>query len=244
MIPIHDTVPRRTSPFVTWLLVLFNGTVFLLELSLDPGTLESLFYSYGVIPARYADARWSMVVGLVGGGAVPFVTSLFLHGGWLHVIANMWFLWIFGDNVEDRLGHARYLIFYVLCGVAASLVHVWVNPTSTVPTIGASGAIAGVMGAYVLLFPTARVVTLVPILFIPLFVEIPAMFFIGIWAFLQFASGTFSLVTPRTAGGIAWWAHVGGFAAGMVLLPILRKRRRSYRRHYPDEQYPFRGRRL
>ncbi len=240
MIPIHDTVPRRESPFVTWFIILANGLVFLLELSFHPRALEKLFYLFGVVPARYAHSEWATMVGLAGGGALPFLTSLFLHGGWLHVIGNMWFLWIFGDNVEDRMGHFRFLMFYVLSGVAAGLVHVYFNPGATVPAVGASGAIAGVMGAYLLLFPAARVVTLVPIFFFPVFVEIPAVFFIGLWFFLQLVSGTFALVSSQVAGGIAWWAHVGGFVSGMVLLPILRKRRRSYRRHYADEWYPFR----
>jgi membrane associated rhomboid family serine protease len=244
VIPIHDTVPRRGSPFVTWMLIAANSLVFLLELSFHPKALERLFYLFGVVPARYAHPEWAAVVGLAGGGALPFLTSLFLHGGWLHVIGNMWFLWIFGDNVEDRMGHFPFLLFYILSGVAAGLVHVRFNSGSTLPTVGASGAIAGVMAAYVLLFPTARVVTLIPVLFLPLFVEIPALFYVAVWFFLQLVSGTFSIAAPRAAGGIAWWAHVGGFVCGVVLLPLFKKRRRSYRRHYADEHYPFRGRGL
>ena len=146
---------------------------------------------------------------------LPFlVTSMFLHGGWLHVFSNMWTLWIFGDNVEDRLGHGRYLGFYLLSGLAAAAIHTLTNTDSTLPTIGASGAIAGVMGAYFVLFPGARVVTLIPIFFWPLFVELPAILYLGFWFLTQFYSGTLSLAAGRDAGGIAWWAHVGGFLVG------------------------------
>jgi len=158
---------------------------------------------------------------------------MFLHGGWMHFISNMWSLWLFGDNVEDCMGHLRFLIFYLLCGLAAGFIHFMFNPTAQVPTIGASGAIAGVMGAYFVMFPTARVITLVPIFFLPYFIEIPAVFYLGIWFMMQLFSGMFSLVLPTGAGGIAWWAHVGGFLFGILVLPFFRRRRG--RPFYADE---------
>ena len=177
MIPIKDTVPRRTFPFVTMAIIAANGLVFLFELALPERTLGELISLFGLIPARYSHPDWAVTFGLPLDTYWPFLTNLFLHGGWLHVIGNMWFLYLFGDNVEDRLGHIRYFLFYLLSGVAANTVHFLANANSTMPVIGASGAIAGVMGAYLRLFPTARIVTLVPILFFPFFFDIPAVFF-------------------------------------------------------------------
>jgi membrane associated rhomboid family serine protease len=162
-----------------------------------------------------------------------------LHGGWLHLIGNMWVLYLFGDNVEDRMGPARYLAFYLLCGLAASLTHYAINPGSTVPTIGASGAISGVLGAYLLLFPTARVITLVPVFIIPFFFEIPAVVYLGFWFVMQLFSGTLSLAGTESSEGVAWWAHVGGFVTGMALLPVFKKSRKQYRHYYADEYWPW-----
>ncbi|RMH98910.1 MAG: rhomboid family intramembrane serine protease [Calditrichaeota bacterium] len=232
MIPIQDTIPRRTTPFVTWALIAINTVVFLLEASLDPATLERVIFYLGVVPARYTDPHWPEAAVSYW----PFLTNMFLHGGWMHLIGNMWTLWIFGDNVEDRLGHGRYLLFYILSGICASLTHVLFNMGSQIPAIGASGAIAGVMGAYFVLFPHSRVVTLVPVFFLPFFFEIPAVFYLGIWFMTQLFSGTFAIIAPALGGGIAWWAHIGGFVAGIVLLKFLQRYpRRYYRRHYPDE---------
>jgi membrane associated rhomboid family serine protease len=180
----------------------------------------------GVIPASFTGGEFA---------GIPFrphtlLTSLFLHGGWLHVGGNMLYLWIFGDNVEDRLGRIRFLVFYLLCGVAASGVHILANPHSTVPTIGASGAIAGVLGAYLLLYPGARVLTLIPLGFYLQVVQLPAFFFLGFWFLIQFISGAASLAARGGgAGGIAWWAHIGGFAAGIILQFVFRKRQRRLR---------------
>lgn len=161
--------------------------------------------------------------------ALPFFSSMFLHGGWLHVIGNMWYLWIFGDNVEDRMGHVRYLVFYLLCGIGAGLTHIFFNPTSGVPTVGASGAIAGVMGAYLMLYPLAKVVTLVPVFFFITFIEIPALFFLGFWVLLQFIQGTVTSTVAQDTGGVAWWAHFGGFVLGAALIFLFKKRRqRAY----------------
>jgi membrane associated rhomboid family serine protease len=166
-------------------------------------------------------------------------TSMFLHGGLFHLLGNMWALYIFGDNVEDRMGPVRFLIFYLLCGAAAALVHVLMNPGSMIPTVGASGAISGVMGAYLVLFPFARVITLVPLFFFPYFFEIPAIFFIGVWFAGQLVSAFMtSALAPPDVGGVAWWAHVGGFVAGMVLVRLFIVRR-PVRHFYTDEYYPW-----
>lgn len=225
MIPIKDTVPRFTFPFVTFALIAVNGVIFLVQLSLSDRALTDLVYLFGLVPARYAHPAWAEVVGFPLDTYWPFLTNTFLHGGWFHIIANMWSLYLFGDNVEDRLGPVRFLLFYVLAGVAANLVHFVINHDSAVPVIGASGAIAGVMAAYLRLFPTARIITLFPIFFIPYFLEIPAYFFMGLWFIMQLLSGAVALAGPEGGGGIAWWAHIGGFAIGFLLIkPLCGKR--------------------
>jgi len=196
---------------------------------------------------RYADA-WVATFGLVParfllyldfGNVLTLFTSMFLHGGWAHLFSNMLALYIFGDNVEDRMGSRRYLIFYLTCGVIAALVHIAFNPTSPIPTIGASGAISGVLAAYLIYFPSARVITLVPLFFLPWFVEIPAIVYLGLWFISQLFNGVFAIVTDAQAlGGIAWWAHIGGFVGGLLLAPLL-ARRRYVRRIYFDEYFPW-----
>jgi membrane associated rhomboid family serine protease len=156
---------------------------------------------------------------------LPLFTSMFMHGGWLHLIGNMLFLYVFGDNIEDRLGHLRYLLFYLLAGLGAAFTQIFINPVSQIPMVGASGAIAGVLGAYILLFPTARILTLIPIFFFIQLVELPAYLFLGIWFIMQLVSGMLSLGIGADAGGVAWWAHIGGFATGAVLLVFLKSRR-------------------
>src|SRR6267378_3243460 len=179
MFPIRDTVPSKNPPIATWLVILVNAIVFLLELGMPDAMIVRFFYLFGVVPARYTHPQWALWIGLPIDDYWPFLTSMFLHGGWMHIIANMWTLWIFGDNVEDRMGHGRYVVFYLLCGLAAGLTHLLTNRGSMVPTIGASGAIAGVLGAYFLLFPRSRVITLVLVFIFPLFFEIPAYFYLG-----------------------------------------------------------------
>ncbi len=212
MIPLRDTIQSRSTPWVTRALIVANVVAFGYELSLPTEALDRLFATFGIVPAA------------VTAGAVPlpwilrpFLGSLFLHGGLFHLLANMWTLWIFGDNVEDRLGSGRFLLFYLASGLSAGAVHLVTNPGSAVPTIGASGAIAGVLGAYFVLYPFARIVTLIPIVFWPVFVELPAFLYLGFWFVSQLASGGAS-AAAGTAGGIAWWAHVGGFLAGLILL--------------------------
>jgi membrane associated rhomboid family serine protease len=220
---------------MTWLLILANSLVFLVELSMPEYSLKHFFYLFGIVPARYTHPEWATLLGLPVDNYWPFLTSMFLHGGWTHILGNMWTLWIFGDNVEDRIGPIRFLFFYLLCGLAAGVVHCLANPQSTVPSVGASGAIAGVLGAYFVLFPYARVIVLVPILFFPLFFELPALTYLGFWALIQVFSGTLSLAGPSDVGGVAWWAHVGGFAAGILLQFFFVRRGNAYRRPSRDE---------
>ncbi len=222
MIPLRDSQPSYSTPFVTMGLIAVNVLIFLYEISLDPFSANHLISAYAVIPDRLQP--------------LSLVTSMFFHGGWLHLIGNMWFLWIFGDNVEDVLGHAKYLLFYLLCGVAAGLIHVAFNPGSRLPTIGASGAIAGVMGAYMVKFPRARIVTLIFIFVFITTIEIPAVLVLVFWFVLQLFSGVGSIAySSASAGGVAWFAHVGGFLAGIALIHLLRTRPRY--RHRPDLQW-------
>jgi membrane associated rhomboid family serine protease len=235
MIPIRDTIPSRCPPVATRLIILANVIVFGIQLALSPEQVEALFYLFGVVPARYSFPEWARDVGIPVGTYWPFLTSMFLHGGWFHLISNMWALWIFGDNVEDRMGSIRFVVFYVLTGIIAGIVHFLFNPSSTLPTIGASGAIAGVMGAYFVLYPRATVITLIPIFFYPIFVELPAITYLGFWFLLQLVQGTASLAGPESVGGVAWWAHLGGFLAGLVLHQLFLVRRRRGRKLQSDE---------
>ncbi len=235
MFPLQDSVPSRSVPVVTRALILINALVFFFELLLPEQALEQVFYLFGVVPARFTHPHWAESVGFPVDSYWPLLTHQFLHGGWLHIISNMWTLWIFGDNVEDRMGPARFAVFYLTCGVAAGLTHMLSNPDSTMPSVGASGAIAGVLGAYLLFFPTARLVVLFPVLFLPFFFEVPAVVYLGVWFVSQLFSGTLALASPGQVGGIAWWAHIGGFAAGLLLCRLFAWRRRAVRRLQPDE---------
>ena len=227
MIPIKDNIPSRQVPYVTYILIGINAFVFLLEILLRP-SLGGFFHYFGIVPIRYSlpDIReqFTLVEQLI-----PFFTSMFLHGGLLHILGNMWTLYIFGDNVEDYLGHLRFFLFYIACGVLAAIFHLLTNLFSQVPTIGASGAIAGVMGAYFLLYPHARVLVMIPIFFFLDIIEIPAFIFLGFWFFIQFFNGTFSLGTSNIYGGIAWWAHIGGFLGGLYIISLVRKYRYAFR---------------
>jgi len=234
MFPIQDSVPSRSVPVVTRALILINVVVFFFELSLSRESIIQLFYLFGVVPARFTDPEWAASIGFPIGSYWSLLTHQFLHGGWLHIVANMWTLWIFGDNVEDRMGPLRFIIFYLVCGVLAALTQVLVTPDATIPSVGASGAIAGVLGAYLLFFPTARLIVLIPILFFPFFFELPAVIFLVFWFFIQLFSGTAMLASPQQVGGIAFWAHIGGFIAGMLLCRFF-VRRQVRRRLQPDE---------
>lgn len=227
MIPLRDTTKSKTIPFVNYIIIALCGATFLYEVSLGE-QLELFIRRFAVVPSNvaalvfpYDTSPGSILVRVVHAGSyalVPLVASLFLHGGWMHLIGNMLYLYIFGDNIEDRLGHVGYFFFYLLCGVGATLTEVYFHQHSLVPIIGASGAIAGVLGAYFLLYPKAKITTLIPLfVFFPI-VEISAFFFLGFWFVMQFISG--SLSTGADAGGVAWWAHAGGFIVGAVLMPI------------------------
>ena len=235
MIPLRDSLRPRSRPVVTWVLIGLNVWMFLYELTLGVH-LGGFIEAWGFVPLRYfflaeaAPSDWAARY-------APLLTSMFLHGGWMHLLGNMVYLWIFGDNVEDRLGHVRYLAFYVVAGVGAALAHAYLHPASEVPTVGASGAISGVLGAYLMLFPFARVLTLVPIVFFFVHVvEVPAALYLGLWLVMQLVSGTLAMASGD-AGGVAWWAHVGGFALGAVLAPLVR-RRWSYPRQWQAEYAP------
>jgi membrane associated rhomboid family serine protease len=230
MFPIKNAVPSRSPPLVTWALIAANCVIFLAETSLTPRELEWLLSQFALIPARYTeDGDLSLA------DYLPFFTNMFLHGGWMHLILNMWMLWLFGPTVEDRLGPGRYLMFYLACGILASVTHVVFNPGSPFPALGASGAIAGVLGCYIRLFPLARIVVMIPILIFPFFFEVPALVFAGLWFMMQLLQGTIDLFAPSAGGGVAWWAHVGGFMAGFVLAAPLRLPARRYRPYYADE---------
>jgi hypothetical protein len=216
MIPIRDTVQARSYPLVNTAVIAVNVLIYFVEMA-QGGNLDRFLITYGLVPARYTVPEIRTHFTLFEQG-FSFLSFMFLHGGFLHLLGNMWSLYIFGDNVEDRLGHSRYIVFYILCGVASGLSHLVLNHHSQVPTIGASGAIAGVMGAYFVLYPRARILTLIPIFFIPYFIEIPAFFFLGIWFLIQFMSAAGS---QGQVGGVAWWAHVGGFVFGIIFLKYL-----------------------
>src|SRR5436190_12778368 len=215
MIPLRDVIPSRTFPFVTITIIVLNALAWMLELSLDPRALKEFLYVYGVVPADFH---------------VPtLVTSMFLHGSWSHILGNMWYLWIFGDNVEDQCGHGRFAVFYLLCGIAAAVGQIVMNSQSGLPTIGASGAIAGVMGAYFLLYPHSRVLTLIPIFWFEV-IEVPAIVLLGFWFLMQLVSaGSIAATTNSTGGGVAFAAHVVGFLAGLGGILVFRKRERFER---------------
>jgi len=230
MIPLRDNIPSRSYPLINIVLIWANFICFAIELAAGD-QLPQLLELFGAVPVRIV--HWQTPADWL-----PLLTSMFLHGGWMHLLGNMLFLWIFGDNVEDRMGHGRYLIFYLATGVIAGLSQVVMNPGSDVPGIGASGAIAGVMGAYYILFPRARVTALVFWFLLIDIVELPAVFYIGLWFFIQFFNGFIALPLARwSAGGVAWWAHIGGFVAGFLLVHLFKGRRVLPR--YRDEFRPY-----
>jgi membrane associated rhomboid family serine protease len=234
MLPIEIAVPTRYPALVTYALIAANCLVFLFQISLPPSAQEAFVIQFALIPARdFAGPPGVASEGLLD--YLPFLSNMFMHGGWLHLILNMWTLYLFGPAVEDRLGSARYLVFYLACGLFASIAHAFFNPTSTVPALGASGAISGVLGSFIIMFPLARLVIVIPILIFPFFFQVPAILFAGFWFLTQVTSGVAELFMPSQGGGIAWWAHTGGFVAGAVLTPLLRQSPRAYRAYYADE---------
>ncbi|MGE3536099.1 MAG: rhomboid family intramembrane serine protease [Candidatus Tectimicrobiota bacterium] len=242
MFPLRDTIPSTHFPAVTVGLILANVCVFLFELGQSACGLDQFFYTWGIVPCTLTGTCPGRIRTACGFLAVPssapymtLVSSVFMHGGWMHIIGNMWSLWIFGDNVEDRLGRTGFLCFYLLSGLAAGLLHMLFNPTSRVPTVGASGAIAGVMGAYLLLYPQATVITLVPIFIFLQTIELPAVVFLGLWFLTNLWSGIGALTAHTQAGGVAWWAHIGGFLVGVLwALPLRRRLPGAWQRYEYD----------
>ncbi len=228
VLPLRDINPTKTIPLVTISLIIINVFIFLFELSLlSVGKLDSFIASYSLTPMEIISGTSTIK-------PLPYIYlsvlfSMFLHGGFVHIAGNMLYLWIFGNNVEDNLGHFRFLIFYLLCGIGGAVAHVLSNPSSQIPTLGASGAIAGVLGAYLILFPGARIITLIPLFFFIELVELPAFIVIGLWFVLQLANGLASIApsTYQDLGGVAWFAHIGGFLTGIFLVLLLRKRKKK-----------------
>jgi membrane associated rhomboid family serine protease len=216
MIPLRVDILRTRAAICNGMLILANVLVFLYELSLPPKAGQALVYTFGLVPSQTHLLFASHGITLAR-AFLPMVTSMFLHGGWMHLLGNMLFLWVFGGSVEETLGHIQYLIFYFICGIGSAAVHTAFNWGSKVPTIGASGAISGVMGAFIVLYPRARVTTLIPALFLFFTIRIPAVLMLGYWFFIQFFSGVASLGVGDQ-GGVAWWAHVGGFILGALLI--------------------------
>jgi len=213
VIPLRDVIPSRTTPWVNLALILLNVLVFIFELTLPSHRLQAFIEVYGLVPAHFS---W-----------ISAITAMFLHAGWLHLLGNLLSLWIFGDNVEDRMGHGRYLVFYLLTGLVANLAQTWANPGSPVPLVGASGAIAGVMGAYIVLFPRSRVLVLIPIIIFFDIIEVPAIVFLGFWFLLQLLAGVGSLSEQGAVGGVAFWAHAAGFLSGIVGVFLFRRPERT-----------------
>ena len=223
MFPLRDDNPITVTPVVTWALIAINVAVFLYQVSLPPSAAQLFVYQFGAIPAVVFGVKSLPVQVATIPPLMSIFTSMFLHGGWMHLVGNMWFLWIFGNNIEEAMGHVRYLAFYLICGILASASHILSAPASTVPSIGASGAIAGALGAYIMLYPRARVWTLIFLGFFIRLMYLPAGVILGFWIVLQFINGSMMMGRQDT-GGVAFWAHVGGFIAGILLVGLFKKR--------------------
>ncbi len=223
MIPIRDNIPCKVSPYVSWLLIGICLGVFI-SMELMPHELQrQLIYQYGMLPVRYSNPQWALAFGLKPDGYLSFLTNLFIHSSWPHIIANVWFMWIFANSIEDRMGHVRFLLFYLFCGLFATYTQWYFDQDLAIPVVGASGAIAGVLGAYFRLYPQARVVIWLPLLFLPIFFQLPAVAFLGFWAIIQFQNAASSFVFEGVSIDVAWWAHLGGFVAGAIIYPMFIK---------------------
>src|SRR6266496_6746974 len=234
MFPIRDDQPRFSTPYVNYFIIALNVLIYVffeLPVQMQGGRhFEALVFQFVFVPEHLTGALAGAPQYSISASLLTIFTSMFLHGGLLHVVGNLWFLWIFGDNIEDHLGHFTYLIFYLLCGIAAALTFIAINPSSTVPTIGASGAIAGIMGAYIVLYPRARVQTLVVLIVFFTFWWLPAWVFLGYWFLIQFVATSMAAgAGPHQTGGVAFAAHVGGFVAGLILVKVFPRRTQNYR---------------
>lgn len=223
MIPLRDSQRSRRFPLVTVTMIIINILVFAYELTLTRPELDRFYTTFGLVPARMGSIPVMLLQGEVA-AIMTLLTAAFIHGSWIHIGGNMLYLWVFGDNVEERMGRARFIVFYLVTATLANLAHLLANPASTVPTVGASGAVAGVLGAYLISFPRARVLALIPLGIFFTITEVPAILFLILWFVLQLASGLMSLGV-QAVGGVAWWAHIGGFLSGMVLVLVFRRRR-------------------
>lgn len=233
MIPLNDNVRRQTFWFSTFALIALNTAVFIYELSLGP-SINRFILAFGLIPARYSTPHGDILIAGLAEFIVPVFTSMFIHGGWFHLLGNMLFLFVFGRSIEDRFGHGEFLLLYFVCGFGAAVAQIIFNMGSQAPTIGASGAIAGVLGAYLVSFPTARISTLIPLIIIFWVIRIPAFLVLVYWFAIQFLAGQRMLtIESATGGGVAWWAHVGGFVLGMLLALALPKRQRRAMQVWP-----------
>lgn len=235
MIPIRDNVPCLITPYVLRTILILNAAVFLFEQMLTPQGRLVLFHLLGVVPARFFHPEWAVAAGYPDAGTLPLFTYMFLHSSWLHIILNMWMLWIFADNIEDAVGHWRFIIFYLACGLVAIGVQMAIDPLASAPVIGASGAVAGVMGAYLMLYPHGKVLTLFPVIIIPFFFKIPAGLFLGLWFMIQVVSGV-SDHFNGSAERVAWAAHVGGFIAGMVMIKLFVRKDRCVYCYIPEKK--------
>ena len=222
MFPLRDNIPSTKKPIVTYIIIALNTIIYIIQFIMPLEAEEAFVFKFGFVPIVFLRAITENNLHI--GVFLPLITSMFLHGSWMHLISNMWALWLFGDNVEDRLGHGRFILFYLLSGLISMFAHFIFNVHSFVPAIGASGAIAGVMGAYFILFPYSRIITLIPVLFMPLFWRVPASVYLGIWFLLQLFNGLLSSLIGIRGSGVAWWAHIGGFLGGILLLNLFYKK--------------------
>lgn len=236
MLPLRDNIRSKSAPVITWAIIGVNTLVFLYENLLSSSSLDRFLDAWGMVPAGLHISQ-PLVVIENPSLLLTLFTAMFLHGGWFHFLSNIWILFIFGDNVEDWMGHWRFLAFYLISGIAANLIHVVFYPISMVPTIGASGAIAGVLGAYFLVYPAARILTLVPVFIFPILIQIPAIFYLGFWFITQLFSGFMALGLPagHSTSGVAWWAHIGGFLFGVLLSTRYRPQKRQVSPWFPVE---------
>ena len=223
MIPIRDNITCKTTPYVSWAIMACCIVIFVAMKSMPDEIQRQLTYLYGMVPIRYSNPEWAAGFGLPPDGYFSFLSSLFLHGGWMHIIINMWFMWIFANSIEDRMGHGRFLVFYLACGLIATFVQWYFDPELTIPVVGASGAIAGILGAYFCLYPYARVVIWFPLFLLPIFFELPAIAFLGFWVIIQIQKATTALMFDSVTADVAWWAHLGGFVVGVFLHPLFIK---------------------